>query len=355
MDGRKRFKAALEGKQPDIIPMIPGNNNAFLCHFYDVTAHQLLEAPELYAELNVRFVEEFGFDLVRPNVGYIFYGCGPELGVEWKFVESDFPGAVGGCTETEADLNRFRMPEEPSGYFKKYLDIHRILIKEVGDTIYVRGAALGPFSAGCFLRGLQDFLLDSAVNLDLFHRVMKKSVELSNYFVEQVSITGVHDMVLNEVYLTPGNLSPLSFEKNVNPYIQMVLANHTSKKLSFYQQDFMDVGDLPDGTSKKGLASAIYYGTKEDPEVIRESLNLPIPGHPPLVSVSGRSLVHRDIHDILDFIRKGVDIILELGRRNPCIYLVSVQAAGPEDAREIAKKILRIQGFGESLPLLGAS
>ena len=78
MDGRVRFQAALEGKQPDIIPMIPGNNNAFLCHFYDVAVHQLLEAPELYAELNVRFVKEFGFDLVRPNVGYIFYGCGPD-------------------------------------------------------------------------------------------------------------------------------------------------------------------------------------------------------------------------------------------------------------------------------------
>ena len=45
MNGRERFKAALEGKQPDIIPMIPGNNNAFLCHFYDVTVYQLLEAP----------------------------------------------------------------------------------------------------------------------------------------------------------------------------------------------------------------------------------------------------------------------------------------------------------------------
>ncbi|MEE9612024.1 MAG: uroporphyrinogen decarboxylase family protein, partial [Desulfatiglandales bacterium] len=349
MKGIERFQTALEGGQPDRIPVIVGNNNMFLCHFYDVTVHQLLDAPDLYADLTVRFVKEFEFDLIRPNVGYIFYGCGPELGVKWKFVESDFPGPINGCIENEEDLNQFKIPEEPAGYFKKLLDIHRILVKEVGDEVHVRGIPLGPFSTGCFLRGLQNFLLDSVLNVDFFRHVMKRCTELSRYFVEQISFTGVHDMVLNEVFLSPGYLSPGSFQKDVNPDIKSVLSRSSSKNLYFYQQDFMDVGNLPDGTSKKGLSSAIYYGTKEDAELLRESLKTPIPGHPPLVTVSGRSLVQSDVKDFLDFIRKGVDIILEQGAYNPCIYLVSVQASSKEEALEIAGKINRIQELRESL------
>lgn len=344
-----RFQTALDGGKPDRIPTIVGNNNMFLCHFYDVTVHQLLESPDLYADLTVRFVKEFGFDLIRPNVGYIFYGCGPELGVKWKCVEGQFPGPVNGCIESEEDLHRFSIPTEPTGYFRKLLDIHRLLVKEVGGEVYVRGIPLGPFSTGCFLRGLQNFLLDSALDVDFFHHVMKRCTELSSYFVGQISLTGVHDMVLNEVFLSPGNLSPRSFRKDVNPYIQMVLSRSSSKDLYFYQQDFMDEGNFPDGTSKKGLASAIYYGTKEDPELLRGSLTIPIPGHPPLITVSGRSLVQSDVGEILDFIRRGVDIILGLGACNPCIYLVSVQASSKKEAWEIAGKIDRIQELGESL------
>jgi hypothetical protein len=351
MKGFDRFQIALEGSKPDRAPMILGNYQTFLTHFYGASVNHLLEDAGFFAELSVQFIREFGFDLIRPNVGYIFYGCGPELGVKWEFVENNFPGSIGGCIINEEDLNQFKIPKKPSGYFEKFLDIHRILVKEIGREIYVRGVALGPFSAGCFLRGLENFLLDSAINIDFFRSVLKKCVDLSNYFVRQILLTGAHDLVLNEVFLTPGILSHSFFQEVVYPCIQAVLTNHSSEKFYFYQQDFLADGNLPDGTPKKGLASAVNYGTKQSLKVIRQGLKLPIPGHPPLVTVSGRSLVQLPVIDILDFIRKGIEVILEEGMLNPCIHLVSVQAASKKESLEIAEKINQIRELREGLSI----
>ncbi len=192
-------------------------------------------------------------------------------------------------------------------------------------------------------------LLDSLEDVDFFRLMMKKCVEFSNYIVRQVSSTGVHDMVINEVFLTPGNLNPHFFKEEVEPYIQAVLDRNPSSGLYFYQKDFLADGLLEDGLSKKGLATALCYGTKECLEVIRQGLKLPIPGYPLLVTISGRSLVQSSIHDILDFIRQGIYIILDEGVCNPCIYLTSIQASSRKEALEIAEKINQIREFRERI------
>jgi hypothetical protein len=343
MNGKERFQTALSGGKSDHISMIFGNNNSFLCEFYNVTVDQLLDSPELYSDLAVRFVKEFEFDFVRPSPGYIFYGCGPELGIKWKFTENNFPAFFGSYIENKGESKRIELPDKPSGYFKKFLTIHSLLMERIGFEVYVRGSALGPFSIGCFLRGMESFLLDSIMNLNLFRHVMEISTSLSNYFVEQIFLTGTHDLVLNEVYLTPGNLSQRFYQEEVNPYLLSTLGSHPSKKIYFYQQNFMDTDVFPDGTQKRGLASAIYYGSKYGAknklEVIKQSAKLPIPGYPPLVTVSGTDLVNSTVQEILDYIRQSIDIMLENRICNPCIHLVSIQASSSKEALEIADKI----------------
>ena len=158
MNGKRRFETALQGEKPDHIPVIVSNNNSFLCQYYGVPVERLLDSSELLGQLTARFVREFGFDMVRPSVGYIYYGCGPEIGVKWKFAEGQFPAPVEGCIKNEEDLERFKIPVEPSGYFKQCLDIHSMLVKEIGREVFIRGVPLGPFSSGCFLRGIETFL-----------------------------------------------------------------------------------------------------------------------------------------------------------------------------------------------------
>jgi hypothetical protein len=349
--GKGLFQIALEGAKPDRIPIICGNNNSFLCHFYDKNVSQIVKDHYLMAELYLRFARDFCLDLIHPSVGYIFYGCGPELGVNWKFVESEFPGAVAGCIENMEDLEQFQIPKKPLGYFKKLLDIHRIFVQESAESMFVRGVPLGPFSSGCFLRGLQNFLLDTIENISFFRKVMETCAILSSFFVQQISSTGVDDMVLNEVFLTPGNLDPRFFHYEVNPHIENVLKRETTTNVYFYQKDFLANGQLGDGTSKKELASAIYYGYNEDLDVIRQALKLPVPGYPPLITVSGRSLVYSSIDDIIEFIHKGINIIFEEGGCNPCINLSSVQASSKKEALEITKKLENILQWKEKITI----
>ena len=94
MNGIERYDAAVRQEPPDKIPIRIGNYNMFICNYYEITIRQYVDDPALNAEVFVRFVREFGFDSVKAGLGYILYGCGPELGPEWMFIEGDFPACV---------------------------------------------------------------------------------------------------------------------------------------------------------------------------------------------------------------------------------------------------------------------
>ena len=125
MNGIERYAAVLRQERPDKIPLRVGNYNMFICQYYGITVQDYLNDPALNAELLVRFAEDFNFDSIKPGLGYILYGCGPEMGPQWKFVENDFPGCVKGVIDTPEDIEKVEIPAEPTGYFHNFLEINR--------------------------------------------------------------------------------------------------------------------------------------------------------------------------------------------------------------------------------------
>ena len=89
MNSIERYSAVNRQQRPDKIPLRISNYNMFMCKYYGITVREYLDDPALNAEIFVTLVEDFKFDSVTPGLGYILYGCGPEMGSHWQFTEDE--------------------------------------------------------------------------------------------------------------------------------------------------------------------------------------------------------------------------------------------------------------------------
>jgi len=278
------------------------NSNTFICQYYGINIEDFLDKTYLCAEGNIRFIEEFQVDYCLTVNGYILYGCGPELGVGWQFVENNFPGFVEAPLKSEGDLDKIKVPSRPSGYFKHYLDVIKVVNDAIGDEYHISVSILGPFAVACFLRGIEDALMDTIMNVEFFRAYMGLCTELSVYFGRNILSTGLRSPILNEIFLSPEMIRPDTYHSLIAPYDSEVQRRLGPKNAPNSLAAFM--GKPNDRKSQKGCASLYraFYGVGESVGAIKEAVNYRLPGLPFPASISGRALNSWDTKKILSFL-----------------------------------------------------
>ena len=182
MNGLQRYTATLHQQPVDMVPIKIGNYNVFLTQYYDISIEEYLENPKLNSEAFIEMAIEFGFDSLKPCQGYVFYGCGPEIGPVWEFPRDNFPASTKGVINGYEDLAKVKVPEKPSGYFGAFLEVNKIAKQALGQKTHLGISVLGPYSAMTFMRGHNHILLDIIRDPEFFKQMMLKGVELSLYF-----------------------------------------------------------------------------------------------------------------------------------------------------------------------------
>ncbi|MBI3978568.1 MAG: hypothetical protein HY331_10325 [Chloroflexi bacterium] len=348
MTKKERYAAAFNGQKPDRLPLHVGSHDAFVRHYYGVTTEQLVEDPEASARATMQFAEEFGFCSVLPGVAYIlFSGCGPEVGIPWQFVEDSLPASVEGCINSLADLDRWQVPAEPTGYFKRYLDICRIMRDEVGDRVFLSSLISSPFTIVCFLRGIERTLVDTKVDLDLYRAGMRKSVEHARFLGEHVLALGLPNTNLIDIFLVPALISPSLYHQYIAPYNAQVLQHFSARgqRVSDNFALFMGKKDDPVSQQEGKQLFGTFFGTAEKVEALRTSMKYRLPGFPPQVTLSGRMVVTWPKDRILEFLRRALDLVVgELGKY-PCVSVATAQPADRASALDLADKFRSIEGF----------
>jgi hypothetical protein len=344
MTSKQRYISALQGIKPDKIPFFAGNYNSFITYRYGITIRQYLDEPAHTAELMTRFCKEYQFDQFLAGIGYILYGCGPEMGVRWEWTPDNFPAAVEGPIKTAADVDSIQVPAEPSGYFKNYLEMISGVNQAIGQTTYISANLLGPFSTACFLRGIENVMLDALLNPELYDRYMVKAMDISRYFareVQKVLSDPPQVPFFNEVFLVPEMVSPKFYHERISRYSD-TLAREL--KLSNFLANVMGKPNDPESQKSSRLYFDYFYGTKESVEVIAQVARTKPPGLPGMVSISGRALVMWPRQQILDFVHAGVDAVVEAGMV-PAVSVISVQPNSPESMRDVADKLAALRKF----------
>jgi uroporphyrinogen-III decarboxylase len=345
MTPKERVANALQSRKPDKLPIMVANSNTFICQYYGMSVQDFLRDPNSCAEGNIRFTQEFGIDYNLCVNGYILYGCGPELDVGWKFVGDNFPGFVEGPLKTENDLDKIRVPAEPSGYFKHYLEVATRVNRALGERYHLSVSILGPFAVACFLRGIEEALIDTVANREFFGRYMERCTDLSTYFGQHIISTGIQNPVLNEIFLTPQMIRPDTYHEMIAPHDQEVQRRLAPTKVPNSLAVFM--GHPKDRESQHGGAMLYdaFFGISESIEPIREAIKYRMEGMPFPAAISGRALNEWDAQQIISHLKKVLNFLVKDQGLYPSITLVSVQADSPGNAQDIARKIQKVREF----------
>jgi len=352
MTSLERVLCVRRGAKPDILPLNTGPHNDFICHYYGISIEDYLHNVDFCAECDIRCVREFEIDSSVVTPGYILYGCGPELGMTWKFVEGHFPGFIEGPLKSESDLDKIRVPDRPSGYFRHYLAILTRVNRELGRDYALTGHILGVFAVACFLRGIQEALLDTLMDKGFFLKYIQKCTKLSIYFGQNVIATGINNPMLNEIFLTPEMIGPDSFHELIGPHdrrVQEALGPENIKHILGAGA----MGRPGDRESQKqgALQYRAFFASDDSLETFRKAVDGLPPKAPVAVALSGGAFDNWDMSDILAFYTEAIGYTISTRRVYPSIFLPSLMPKSPGHAREFAEKLNQVNDFRKSFQL----
>ncbi len=347
---RERVSRCMRGLKPDKLPVTVINSNTFMCQYYGATVEDYLQKPALCADLNLRFIQEFEVDCNIVSTGYIFYGAGPELGVEWKFAGENFPGNVSGPIRNKSDLLKMKVPEHPAGYFATYLESISLICDRIGDTHHLKASFLGPFSLVCFLHGLEETLLSVVSDTAFFLDCMAFTTELSAYLGRHLLKTGLRYPILNEIFLAPGMMSPDTYYTHIYPAV-LAVQRRIGAELASNSFTFMGLpNDVESRKRDKALYTA-FFGVGESIDAVKAASQYRVPGYPYPAAISGRALTAWDAGRIVGFLDEMLAELIENQGIWPSISYASVQADNRETALAIAKKIRAVNRFRDAYEL----
>lgn len=340
---------AIRGEKPDKLPIVVINSNTFTCLHYGISIEEYVSDPQKCAQVHIDFIQDFGIDCAMVAAAYILYGAGPEMGVKWEQAPGNFPGSVEGCVESEADLTALKVPTKPGGYFKTYVDAIGLVNRALGDTHYLRANVIGPFTVACFLRGIEQTLIDTLMDPELFDKLMRFSSDFSVYIGESVrDIAGLRHPILNEIFLAPEMIRPEVYHEQIAAYDREV-----QKRLSPLDlpNSFAFMGKPNDRQSQKIAISMskAFFGVGESIEAIKDATRGERPaGYPFPVGISGRALNAWSVDEILAFLKEAIDFLVNEKGIYPSINLPSVQTDTYEKAKEMVAKLNAIKAFRDS-------
>ncbi len=232
MTSKERVLTAFANKQPDRVPIfadfVPEVKQKLLQHFQ----------TEDYDEMCVRLGNDML--LCGAGIGASYYGAEDEYvcpwGCRWKYFENSdgrYTEIIEHPLAQDTDgskLEAYRIPDPEAE--EVYLPA-RALVQRYGDTHFI-GAAItcSIFEAGWYLHGLQDTVMDMAVNPDyvnaLFDKVMEFPLRAGLRLIDEgVDMLWLGDDVGMQQCMM---MSPEMWRQYLKPRMQRLIGAFKEKK-----------------------------------------------------------------------------------------------------------------------------
>ena len=231
MNGRERILAALDGQQPDRVPLA--------LSFYDVDGAALAPPGAWHPDLvDVGFVafplfaeEEELERIAMPYAGDTRIGSLSQVAryASWGYHPEE-PHAANPLEQatTLADLERFPFPEvsdaqAAGGLARQVSDFHDLGLAAGGNTPHLGGEL---FEAAWRLRGLENFLIDLVTRKEMAHFLLDRLEELAQRNATALALAGVDVLALDDDVGMPGTMmiSPATWREFFRPRLARIIA-----------------------------------------------------------------------------------------------------------------------------------
>lgn len=199
MTGFERIKSAIDGKMPDMRPVMLHNFMLAVAE-YGCSMKQYREDPQIAANCHIKFVEKYGIDGVLFDVDTALLASAAGAPVDYPENE---PARV--CAPLISSLDEVDDLEDKdiskNVRIQHSLEVMKILRKYFGHEMFLRGNCdQAPFSLACALRGPEAFMMD----LILEPEKAKKLID----YTSRISVQMIHLMAKAEVDMVSNGDSP---------------------------------------------------------------------------------------------------------------------------------------------------
>lgn len=265
----------------------------------------LAESIEANLELFEMVCERVDADLIMVPIwqGLMQIGTA-ELGTEFRITEDRVPYSIGYPIKTKEDIAKIKLPEEPAGHFKMYLDILMEAQRRHPDMLMPLTLD-GPWDLAMLLRGDDRLPLDMRLHKDfvetddperkkkilqrgdpdIYPMIMEFTTQLSIRLFElakQYGIPLLGSSIVDQYAASP-IMSRKDYVKYVLPYIERVWTSHGKKMTIVYpcpspKQIQQILENEPPGINHQVLWSNYIFSTTPEgitlPEYDRPAMEL---------------------------------------------------------------------------------
>jgi uroporphyrinogen decarboxylase len=212
MNSKERTWTVLRGYLPDRVP-VDLHNFMMVAQTSGLPFPEFLQNSDAMAEGQVKAWREFGHDVLMPENGTA--ALAEALGCEVEYLENSAPVVVKPVLKSLDDIDKLRMLDPYRDHpLPILLKATRMIAQEIGDQTFIIGRAdQGPFSLAGLLLGMEEFLLQIALNEkpDQLHQLLEFCLEATyRYAIAQME-QGAHMTSVGESLSGPDVCSPKAY------------------------------------------------------------------------------------------------------------------------------------------------
>ena len=187
---------------------------------------------EAMAEGQIAAWRRFGHDvlIVENGAAALVAACG----VPVTFMEESAPVAVDPAIRSLDEVDDLEVPDPVRDpLLSQLLKATRIVVNELADRAFIMGRAdQGPFSLVCELRGMDNFMMDLALEEepDKIHRPLDFCRQVTTAYALAQMDQGAHCTSIGESPSGPDLISPALYRKYAYPHVKRLMQDLKAKQ-----------------------------------------------------------------------------------------------------------------------------
>jgi uroporphyrinogen decarboxylase len=218
MNSLERCKRVLSHEIPDRVPVIPQDYHVAM-RYAGYHHGEFHSDPVKMADAHIKFVRDFDLDGVI--IGADTVCLAEAVGCKVAFSDDACPRHEEGCLSGYAAVDELRVPDPfTAARMPVWIEATRICAEKIGrEKLVIARADQGAFSLASMMRGMQDFLLDVAMEEDAegIHKLLKYCNACMLAFIKALQSVGAHVVTSGDSISGPGVVSPKTYMEYAHP------------------------------------------------------------------------------------------------------------------------------------------
>ena len=270
MNGYQRIIAALNGEQPDTIPVML-HNFMMAAKEAGYSQSEYRSDPQKIANTFIQSVEKYQYDGILVDIDTVTLAGA--VGVPVDFPENEPARSNKACLNDLKEVDDLGEPEiSKNERIQIWIEAVKILSNYFGQEILVRGNCdQAPFSLASMMRTPANWMMDllDLENQERVHRLLSYCLEAGQQFMRLMADAGAHLLSNGDSPAGPEMISPEMYREFAKPYETKIVETAGSLGLGYILHICGDTGLILEDMVETG-ADGIEIDHKTDAQSARD-------------------------------------------------------------------------------------